>query len=288
MKYLTKYLTLNCFLPFLFVIPPQPFLEQKKIAVIVPSYNNAQWYIKNLDSIFMQDYSNYIVYYLDDCSSDGTSDLVEEYLINHHLSHKCKLIRFSMREGKLKHMYDIYHQLDDWIIIVQVDGDDWLAHDQVFNRINEVYSTDDIWITYGQAIGWRSGLKIAQPISTQRLKKGDFRSSWTYSHLHTFYAWLFKKIHRDDLICQSVAGCTGNWYFVADDVAFMTPMLEMARHHFHFFNEVLYIYNDPPIMRHQQPKGLEDKDTPLKLVQEILAKPPYPELIHSPLLSQLR
>lgn len=279
-----KRLTCICFLPFFFLFPPPQILEQKKIAVVVPSYNNAQWYEKNLDSIFMQDYSNYTVYYLDDCSTDGTADLVENYIKSHHLAHKCILKKFPVREGKLKHMYDVYHELDDWIIIVQVDGDDWLAHDQVFNKINELYSTQDIWITYGQAKGWRSSMKIAQPISSRRLKQGDFRSSWTYSHLHTFYAWLFKKIRRDDLICQSVPGCIGSWYFVADDVAFMTPMLEMARHHFKFIDEVLYIYNDPPTMRHQQPKGLEDKDAPLKLVQEILAKPPYQALHDAPLL----
>src|SRR3989304_2120498 len=54
--------------------------KEKHFVVIVPSYNNKDWYQKNLDSIFMQKYTNYHVVYIDDVSTDGTGDLVEKYV----------------------------------------------------------------------------------------------------------------------------------------------------------------------------------------------------------------
>ena len=45
--------------------------------IVIPSYNNAQWYKRNLDSVFAQTYKNFSVIYLDDCSPDGTGQLVK-------------------------------------------------------------------------------------------------------------------------------------------------------------------------------------------------------------------
>ena len=46
---------------------------------MVPSYKNAKTmlYKRNLDSIFMQNYTNYKVIYIDDNSPDGTGQFVQ-------------------------------------------------------------------------------------------------------------------------------------------------------------------------------------------------------------------
>jgi cellulose synthase/poly-beta-1,6-N-acetylglucosamine synthase-like glycosyltransferase len=49
---------------------------KKSVVVIIPSYNNAEWYDKNLSSVFAQDYQNYKVVYMDDNSDDDTYKLV--------------------------------------------------------------------------------------------------------------------------------------------------------------------------------------------------------------------
>lgn len=57
---------------------------QLPFCIIVPSYNNAKSkiYMRNLDSIFMQDYENYNVVYMDDNSPDKTGDFVNQYIID--------------------------------------------------------------------------------------------------------------------------------------------------------------------------------------------------------------
>jgi glycosyltransferase involved in cell wall biosynthesis len=44
--------------------------------VVVPSYNNAanNRHVNNMNSILMQEYSNYHIVFIDDASTDSTSD----------------------------------------------------------------------------------------------------------------------------------------------------------------------------------------------------------------------
>jgi glycosyltransferase involved in cell wall biosynthesis len=53
----------------------------RKIVLIIPSHNNRQWYARNLASVFAQDYNEkFRAIYIDDGSSDGTGELVQEYI----------------------------------------------------------------------------------------------------------------------------------------------------------------------------------------------------------------
>ena len=50
-----------------------------KVSVIVPCYNHGKYLKKRLDSIYKQTYKNIEVYLLDDCSSDESVSILEEY-----------------------------------------------------------------------------------------------------------------------------------------------------------------------------------------------------------------
>ena len=50
-----------------------------KISVIIPAYNVAQWLGRCLDSVLSQTYTNLEVLLIDDGSTDGTADIVDEY-----------------------------------------------------------------------------------------------------------------------------------------------------------------------------------------------------------------
>ena len=135
-------------------------LPEKPMVVVITSYNNADWYQKNLDSVFCQNYNNYRVIYIDDASPDGTASLVEKYLNNHKIAHKVELIAHQERSRKLRHIYNTYHRIDDWDIIIRLDGDDWLAHPDVLKDLNQVYHERDAWVTYG-------GLRYSSPYTYQ-------------------------------------------------------------------------------------------------------------------------
>jgi glycosyltransferase involved in cell wall biosynthesis len=212
----------------------------KKIAIIIPSYNNRQWYKRNLSSVLAQDYHNFRVIYVDDCSSDGTGELVDKFIADTNSRNLIHLIRNSARLGALHNLYNAVHICDDDEIVVLLDGDDWLAHNGVTKKINAVYTDPNCWMTYGQYLSWPDKLiGYSREIASEIIDTNDFRENeWCASHLRTFYAWLFKSIKLEDLISPH-----GTFYCMAWDQAIMFPMLEMSGHRAKFISEVLYIYN---------------------------------------------
>lgn len=212
----------------------------QQLAIIIPSYNNAQWYEKNLKSVFDQQDENYHIFYVDDASTDGTADLVREYVERCGKQDRVTLIRNDHNQGALANIYKVVHALPDHTIAVTLDGDDWLADDQVFARINTAYSNDNVWLTYGQYVCYpRNIIGHCRTIPEGVVHKNAYREyDWITSHLRTFYAGLFKKIELKDLLDES-----GKFFAVTWDMAFMFPMLEMAGKHAHFISDVQYIYN---------------------------------------------
>jgi glycosyltransferase involved in cell wall biosynthesis len=214
--------------------------EKKHIVVLACSYNNSQWYRWNLDSIRNQDYDNYHVLYIDDCSSDGTGALVQEYLDEHDMHERVHLVRNKERKGA---MYNQYHGIHSYCkdsdIVVICDGDDRLAHSHVLSYINEVYNDPNVWLTYGQFREYPSGaLGFCCPMPASVVRNNSFRKfSHIPSHLRTYYAGLFKQVHVEDFMMD------GEFLKMAPDIAAMMPMIEMARDHFKFIPHVLLDYN---------------------------------------------
>src|SRR5579862_2712721 len=236
------------------------------MVIVIPSYNNEKWVEKNLHSVLHQHYSNYRILYVNDNSSDKTGALIENYLkelnvdyrlcdfdtvsedINHRVldfssqvnqeQHFFTLINNKKRAGALDNLYRMIHSCQDEEVIVSVDGDDWLAHDDVLSVLNETYQSREIWFTHGTLKEYPWGhVAWCEPIPASIIQKNAFREFKCPSHLRTFYAWLFKKIQLDDLLYH------GEFFSMAWDMAIMYPLAEMAGERHAFINQVLYIYN---------------------------------------------
>lgn len=225
-------------------------LTEKPLVVLIASYNNAKWYKKNLNSALGQRYANYRIIYVDDCSSDGTGNLVEQYLKQHPRGRKVLLIKNKIRKFKMANFYEAIHGLcRNEEIIVELDGDDWYAFDGVLRVINYVYNNFSVWLTYGNIIKWPSDSPNYLPLLPERLVKGATFRLWGNRQYdirmqpRTFYAGLFKKIGRQDL------SYGGQFVLAAADVAMMLPMIEMATPHFMCIQYPLYVYNTQTFIR---------------------------------------
>lgn len=207
--------------------------------VIIPSYNNKEWYKKNLDSVFCQTYSDFEVMYIADAPTDGTDTAVEEYFNNNHQPIKRTLIKNEQRKGALCNLYTAIGTCNPHDVIVTLDGDDWLADEQVLAHLHDVYSTKDVWMTYGQSLHYPSNrIGGARQIPAHIINTNAHREyEWVATHLRTFYAGLFQRIHKEDLMYENT------FYSVTWDLAFMFPMLEMAGTHSCFIDRILYVYN---------------------------------------------
>lgn len=213
--------------------------DEKHIVIVTASYKNKDWYRRNLDSIFMQNYSNYHVIYIDDCSPDGTFELVKTYVDDSGYKDHFILISNETRQGAMTNQYNAINSCNPTDIIIILDGDDWFANANVLSYINNVYQDPNIWLTYGQFQEYPSGrIGFCQMFPSSVVSNNSFRHyPHIPSHLRTYYAGLFQKIKKEDLMFN------GQFVPMAPDLAAMIPMIEMARDHFKFIPDVLLMYN---------------------------------------------
>jgi glycosyltransferase involved in cell wall biosynthesis len=277
-----------CKIPLLFVYAltctPQNlisnnFYPEKPIAIVIPSYNNKKWYTKNLQSVLSQNYTNFRVIYTDDCSPDGTGNLVEAYLAENDSHQKVHLIKNSDRRGALHNLYTMIHMCEDDEIVATLDGDDWFPHDNVLSCLNEIYSSNEIWLTYGQFELYPSKIRgWASPMPDYIIENNAFRDfQHLPTHLRTFYAWLFKEIKLQDLLYL------GKFYPMTWDMAMMFPMIEMAGERHQFISDIMYIYNDEnSISDHHVSRQLQ-----AYLAQLIKKKKRYKKLTRKPTKHQI-
>ncbi len=217
----------------------QEGLGEKPLVIVIPSYNNKAWYEYNLGSALSQHYHNFRIIYIDDASTDGTGDLVEEYIRDWDIDNRVTLIRNSERCGALANTYRAVWMCHPDEIVAILDGDDWFAHVHVLEKLNEVYSDSAVWTTYGQfryypcgSPGWARALP-QEVIQANTIRYYD----WVTTHLRTFYAGLFQRIDAQDLLYNN------QFFSTAGDLAYTWPIMEMAGMHSQFIPDVLYIYN---------------------------------------------
>jgi glycosyltransferase involved in cell wall biosynthesis len=248
-------------------------IPEKPMVIIITSYNNSQWVQENLTSVFTQDYSNYRVIYIDDASLDGTADVAESLIRDQAQEFRFTLIRNNIRKGGLCNLYDAVSRCADEEIIVNLDGDDWLANPYVLKIVNQAYSNQNIWLTHGTLVEYpKNVLGWSIPIPRKIIKKNAFRTYRCPSHLKTFYTWLFKKIDVEDLKVG------GEFFPMTWDQAIMFPMMEMAGHRHAFISETLYVYNVANPINDNKVNANLQRD----LEKLIRSKPRYTRLQEAP------
>lgn len=70
-----------------------------KVTILTPVYNNKHDIINAIKSVIKQTYKNWEMIVIDDCSTDGTYDLVAEFIKNSDHSHNIHLLRNDVNSG---------------------------------------------------------------------------------------------------------------------------------------------------------------------------------------------
>lgn len=216
-------------------------MSMNRFKVIVPSFNSVDFIGKTLHSIEIQNYKNYDVCVIDDCSTiQSQRDIITEYCKRNNWQSLFNKKNYGALYG-LVNAIPLLHCQDDDVVIV-IDGDDWLAHDNVFTKLHQVYSENDLLLTWGQCEIYPAGktpMKYAQPIPDMVIEQKLFRDiPFVFWHPATFKYYLWRHIHDKDL-----RDVNGEYFRVLKDKATLFPILEMAGKKIRFIDETLYIYN---------------------------------------------
>jgi glycosyltransferase involved in cell wall biosynthesis len=210
---------------------------ENKLIIVVTSYNVGKYIERCLESIKNQTYENFKCYITDDLSTDDSVEKIKKIISQDN--------RFFLIENKEKRYqcgnYDLIcretEKIDDEDIVIEVDGDDYLSSDDVFNRIVDYYKYNNIWIANGSFIFESGGKGFTKEITDlTKIRVEPF----TASHIRTWKVFLWRAIDVNDLKDEN-----GNWWTAGGDLIFMYDMLEMAglEHYKHMY-EVNYVYND--------------------------------------------
>src|SRR5437016_10828757 len=67
------------------------------IVVVICSYNNSQWSEQTLTSVFTQEYNNFRVIIVDDCSTDNNCEVIQKCIQDHHMTDRVTFVRNTER-----------------------------------------------------------------------------------------------------------------------------------------------------------------------------------------------
>ncbi len=220
---------------------------QKPFVILISAHNNSMYCEKCLFSAIKQNYQNFRILYVDDASSDNSYSKAQHMASQSGHKDKITFIRSNENKGALAALYEAIHTCDDHEILVIVDGNDFLAHENVLSKLNKVYSKPSTWMTYGNFLDYPSYRQI--PVKCKQIPKNIIFNNSFRSHeiqevnLKTFYASLFKQIRKEDLLYK------GRFLSSDGSLAYFIPLLELSGKHATFINEVLYLHtrSHPPL-----------------------------------------
>lgn len=204
-------------------------MVNNRFVLLIGSYNNEKWVAQNIESVLKQTYTNFKIVYYNAASTDKTLDLISPYAFKDN-----RITLMSTAERNLKtwffHRVADIEPIYDTDIVCILDGDDFLASEDVLNYLNEVYNKTGCWMTYGGMICWEGEEKIVEPFPQNSLpppevfeKKLYRKDAWRYSHMRTARGFLWNKLTEQDF--------TSNYdgkYLSMCDLPTVYPMLEMC------------------------------------------------------------
>lgn len=114
---------------------------EPKVAAIFITYNQKAYVVDALQSIFDQSYQNFEIIISDDCSTDGTYEVLDSIVSNYQGPHKICLNRSSKNIGIGANTQSAIN-LSDADFYITCDGDD-ISHKDRFEKIIEFFKSEN-------------------------------------------------------------------------------------------------------------------------------------------------
>jgi glycosyltransferase involved in cell wall biosynthesis len=251
-----------------------------RFVIVIGSYNNEEWVKQNIESVLCQTHTNFKIVYYNAASTDNTGNIAAQYAQKDH-----RIILTTTDERHLKTWFfenlEKFIEIHDNDIICILDGDDFMANEDVLMYLNEVYNKINCWVTYGGMIVWNGGDSTQEAFPQNSAPPAEVLNNklyrkdlWRYSHMRTCRGFLWKKLNKEDLKSK-----TSGEYMTLDDLSTVYAFLEMTPADKIFrVDQNIYIWNNS---KANQSRGCaENKVDNIGQIyeNEIRNRPPYKEL----------
>lgn len=137
------------------------------VSIIVPNYNHAPFLKQRIESILGQTYQDFELILLDDCSTDGSREVMEQYRSNPHTSH---IIYNESNSGSAFRQWDkgISLAKGEWIWVAE--SDDYADPSFLECLMTEVAQVPDCVLAYA-ATWWvdQKGAKLWETPNSNKI-----------------------------------------------------------------------------------------------------------------------
>lgn len=264
-----------------------PRRQEAPILVVTPTYNAANWIAKCIESVGTQDYDNWRMIVIDDCSTDDTCEVAKAASARFGRARTIVLKNDVNRGAVCNHIQTIRMYAEPGEIVMLIDGDDALVADnQIFQMYNNLYDGTTEF-TYGSCWSMVDNIPlIAQPYPEAVKEARAYRShkfAWNmpYTHLRTFDAKLLLQDEDDSPFKDD----DGNWFKAGGDGATFYTLIERANPDYvKVVTDVVYLYNDTSPINDYKVNGDEQTRTANKILSRGNKVAPKPKL-KSPVVS---
>ncbi len=237
--------------------------------ILSPVWNAAPWVKQCIESVRLQTYPHIRHIWVDDASTDGTTDILKREVPEEDL-----ILNLKRRFPSYNVWYALTQYLRDDCLVGLLDGDDWLLEGDSLAQLADLHQRYDVvWSTHKiHEYDSRGAIQIREegdnPV--HQLSGDPRRNGWQPTHFFSFKRRHFLKIDPADFCTDD-----GGWFGAMYDMALSVPLLEMAGwDRCCYLPRALYAYNrlrsdnDDKVRRELQ----------RQLERVISQKPAYPRL----------
>lgn len=209
-------------------------LQQPKVSIIVPVYNTAKYLPACIDSVLSQSVREIEVICVDDCSSDDSWSVLEQYA---RKDNRITLVRNERNSGAGVSRDKALEMVTGEFIFF-LDSDDLLPDNDVLEELYEACLKNNALACAGNLLQFKDG-DIANQTRTAIMFFENTRE-YNYTEYQPHSTWGFTRfIFNTEFILENNISFNGLRYY--EDPYFFVKYMSLA-HKFIGINKVVYLY----------------------------------------------
>lgn len=140
------------------------------VSVIVPNYNYARYMDERMQSILNQTYQNFEIIILDDCSTDNSKEVIENYRYNEHVTN---IVYNTKNSGGVFKQWQKGFSLANGELIWIAEADDKCKPTQLEKLVNEFEKDHDLALAFVRTVSFND------QDGSQSILMGEIKKSGT-------------------------------------------------------------------------------------------------------------
>lgn len=163
--------------------------QPPRFSIILATYNRAYCLAKAVDSVLKQDYPHYELLIVDDGSTDGTQDLLEERYAKELASQQIRYIPLACNQGVCAARNEALRQAaNPWICYI--DSDNFIKEHYLSTFVQAMKANPKKRTFYADFIAEHSQVILSENFDFQRLLIGNYIDLGVFVHHRSAYSKL--------------------------------------------------------------------------------------------------